>query len=77
MWSRLKKLLMGLVEAIDGPPTPPLHPPSGLSTAEQWDLLPPIKRGMQWDKEGRLWVHEIKRCPATGLRVRITRQAAG
>lgn len=72
MWSRFKRVLRKTLDAIDGPP--PYYPPTGLSTLEQWERLPVIQRAMQWDPEGRLWVHETKRCPATGLKVRITRE---
>lgn len=75
MWSRLKRALGKALGAIDGPP--PYYPPTGLSTVEQWDRLPAIKKALQWDAEGQLWVHEIKRCPATGLEVRITREVKG
>ncbi len=75
MWSRLKRLVVGFFDAIDGPPPP--YPPTGLSTLEQWARLPVLKRGMEWDAEGRLFVHEIKRDPATGLRVKIKREIVG
>lgn len=75
MWSAVRRALGKALGAIDGPP--PYYPPAGLSTLEQWERLPVIKRAMHWDAEGRLWVYEIKRCPASGLKVRITRQIDG
>lgn len=74
LWRTLRRVVM----AIDVDRPPPPHPPTaGLSTLEQWAKLPVLKRSMEWDAEGRLFVHEIKRDPATGLKVRIRREIVG
>lgn len=81
MFTKLANALGKLVATLDrdlfGEDVSQLYPRQGMSTREQWEQLPVKQRGVQWDAEGRMFIHEIRQCPQTGLRVRSVREIVG
>lgn len=80
---RLLNILTSFIKRVDaelyGPDAAmPRYPATpGMSTIEAWDAVPVFRRGMEWDAEGRLFIHEVKKDPVSGLKVRITREIVG
>lgn len=81
MSSHFTQLFFKFIKRVDaelfGVDPPRNYPKQGQTTAEQWEAVPVLKRGIEWDAEGRMFIHEIKQCPITGLKVRITREIVG
>lgn len=60
--SILERWLLG----DDRNPMPPF-PKTGMTTQEQIDQLPILRRRIGWTKDGRMIVTQVRRCPHTGL----------
>ena len=81
MLTRLTIMLTNFVATLGrdlfGTDVSQLFPRQGQTTVEQWEALPVKQRGVQWDEAGRMFIHEIRQCPQTGLKVRLTREIVG
>lgn len=54
-------------------PTPPF-PKTGMTTQEQIDQLPILRRRIEWTKNGRMIVTQVRQCPHTGLVFKTVRE---
>lgn len=81
MLTAVRIMLTKFVATVDrelfGEDVSQLFPRQGMTTRQQWEQLPVKRRGVTWDEDGRMFVHEFRQCPQTGLKVRLVREIDG
>lgn len=70
----LRDIVKTLDERLFGPAVSQLFPACGMTTSEQIDQLPILRRGIHWDDQGRMFVTEIRRCDLTGTHFKRVRE---
>jgi hypothetical protein len=49
-------------------------PKTGMTTQRQIDQLPVLRRCIEWTRDGRMIVTQVRRCPHTGLVFKTVRE---
>ncbi len=57
----------------DRNPMPPF-PKTGMTMQEQIDQLPILRRRIEWTRDGRMIVTQVRRCPHTALVFKTVRE---
>lgn len=72
------KILKDMIKTLDrelfSSPMSLSFPRQGMTTEEQIEQLPVLRRAMVWDQGGRLFVTEVRHCEMTGTYFRRVRE---